>query len=200
MAVGQKKYPCCYLLQRDIDAVKGLVTEHRIDPEQVTEVWVEVNRAFPTIVKYPEPQDVEEARFSLPHVIAAALAGEPMDFRTFAAGKLDDPAILRHRHKVSMIVHDEWGYDQLGEKDVITIRLAGGEEYRTTCTVARGDAEQKLSRGETVAKFMTCTDTIIPPELQRETVDALAGLEQAVSVAELIDKLTYAPAPLPKAA
>lgn len=200
LAVGQKKYPCCYLLQRDIDAVKALVAEHGIDADAAAEVIVEVNRAYPTIVKYPEPKDVEEARFSLPHVVAAALAGEPMDFRTFSEAKLHDLAILRHRDKVRMIVHDEWGYDQLGPQDVITIRMADGAEYRATCTTAHGDAEDKLSRDETIAKFMACTDGLLPPELQRKTVDTLTRLEEASSVAELLDRLTYGTTPLPQAA
>jgi 2-methylcitrate dehydratase PrpD len=200
MAVGQKKYPCCYLLQRDIDGVKALVAQHRIDPDQVAEILVEVNRAYPTIVKYPDPKDVEEARFSLPHVLAAALVGEAMDVRTFSAGKLTDPKILLHREKVRMIVHDEWGYDQLGEKDVITIRMVGGEAYSTVCTVAHGDAEDKLSRAETIAKFMACTDAILSPELQQETLDRLTGLESLMAVAELLEPLSAATAPLPRAA
>ena len=200
MAVGQKKYPCCYLVQRDIDAVKALVASERIDPDQVAEVRVEVNAAFPTIVKYPDPKDVEEARFSLPHVIAATLVGEPMDFRTFTADKLDDPAILRHRGKVKMVVHGSWGYDQLGEKDVITVRLADGREHRAICTRAHGDAEDKLSAGETAAKFMTCTDGLLSPELQRETLESLASLEQARSVAALLDKLTFEASSVPQAA
>lgn len=189
LEVGQKKYPCCYLLQRDIDAVRRLIAKHAIDPESVAEVLVEVNRAFPTIVKYPEPREVEEARFSLPHVVAAALVGEPMDFRTFAAAKLDDPAIVRHRGKVRMIVHDEWGYDQLGEQDLITIRLECGQEYRAICTLAHGDAQDKLSRDETIAKFLTCTDGLLVPNLQRETIDALIALDQAPLVSMVLDRL-----------
>src|SRR3546814_8002731 len=90
MAVGQKKYPCCYLLQRIIDQVKALVSAHGIAPDAVADITVEVNRAFPTIVKYPAPVDVEEARFSLPHVVAGALVGEPMDVHTFSSAKLQD--------------------------------------------------------------------------------------------------------------
>ena len=200
MAVGQKKYPCCYLLQRVIDGVKELVVHHGIKPADVEEVQVEVNGAFPTIVKYPEPADVEEARFSLPHVVAAALVGESMDFRTFSAAKLNDPRIAEHRGKVRMIVHDEWGYDQLGKEDVITVRLAGGEEYRIVCTVAHGDAADPLTREETIAKFIDCTDGLIPGELQVEAVAVLERLEEAPSVAALLDKLTYAAAPVPEAA
>src|SRR3546814_4714997 len=38
MAVGQKKYPCCYLLQRIIDQVKALVSAHGIAPDAVADI------------------------------------------------------------------------------------------------------------------------------------------------------------------
>src|SRR3546814_12839668 len=41
MAVGQKKYPCCYLLQRIIDQVKALVSAHGIAPDAVADITVE---------------------------------------------------------------------------------------------------------------------------------------------------------------
>lgn len=190
MAVGQKKYPCCYLLQRIIDQTKALVSAHHIAPEAVAEVTVEVNRAFPTIVKYPEPTDVEEARFSLPHVVAGALVGEPMDVDTFSAAKLHDPAIAAQRGKVRMIVHDEWGYDQLGKEDILTIRLADGREYRAICTTARGDAEDPLTREETVAKFRACAEHILPPAVCEDVLAMLTGLEDVPSVAPLLELIT----------
>src|SRR5690606_7403076 len=190
MAVGQKKYPCCYLLQRIIDQTKALVFAHHIAPEAVAEITVEVNRAFPTIVKYPEPKDVEEARFSLPHVVAGALVGEPMDVQTFSAGKLHDPAIAAQRSKIRMIVHDDWGYDQLGKEDILTIRLADGREYRAVCTTARGDAEHPLTREETVAKFRACAGDILSPAVCADAIAILTALEDAPSVAPLLEMIT----------
>jgi 2-methylcitrate dehydratase PrpD len=192
MAVGQKKYPCCYMLQRIIDETKGLIAAHGIIADEVAEVRVEVNGAFPAIMKYPEPNDVEEARFSLPHVVAATLVGEPMDVRTFSADKLDDPRIIAQRGKTNMIVHDEWGYDQLGAADQIAVVMRDGRRFEAVATVARGDAVNPLTRGETVAKFMSCTDGRIPAALQRETAMALSGLETVPDVAPMMDALTFA--------
>jgi 2-methylcitrate dehydratase PrpD len=194
MAVGQKKYPCCYLLQRIIDDVARLVREHGIDADMVEEVTVDVNAAFPAIVKYPVPGDVEEARFSLPHVVAATLVGEPMDVRTFSAAKLDDPEILRHRDKVRMIVHDDWGYDQLGAQDEIAILLKDGRRLAVTSTTAHGDAVDPLTRQETIDKFMACSTGLISPALQQRTADALAGLDRVDNVAALMRSLTFAEA------
>jgi 2-methylcitrate dehydratase PrpD len=192
MAVGQKKYPCCYMLQRIIDETKGLIAGHDIAADEVAEVRVEVNAAFPAIMKYPDPADVEEARFSLPHVVAATLVGEPMDVRTFSIDKLDDPRILGQRDKVKMIVRDEWGYDQLGAEDHIAVVMRDGRRFEAVATVARGDAVSPLSREETIAKFMTCTDGQIPADLQRETAGMLAGLETVADVAPMMNALTFA--------
>lgn len=192
MAVGQKKFPCCYMLQRIIDVLKDQIATHSIAPEDVAEVRVGVNRAFPTIMKYPIPQDVEEARFSLPHVVAATLVGEPMDISTFSAGRLHDPSILAQRDKVKMIVHDEWGYDQLGEKDEITIVLADGQTITATATTAHGDAIDPLSREETLAKFRASTNGQISPMLQQRIADQLAALETLANVAPLMQSLTFA--------
>ena len=192
MAVGQKKYPCCYMLQRIIDETKQLIATHAIADDEVAEVRVEVNGAFPAIMKYPEPADVEEARFSLPHVVAATLVGEPMGVRTFSAEKLGDPRILAQRGKVKMIVHEEWGYDQLGAEDRIALVMRDGRRFDAVATVARGDAAEPLTRGETLAKFMTCTEGRLAPDLQRQAADTLAGLETVADVAPLMDALTFA--------
>jgi 2-methylcitrate dehydratase PrpD len=200
MAVGQKKYPCCYLLQRIIDKVKALVAAHGIVPDAVAEITVEVNRAFPTIVKYPEPKDVEEARFSLPHVVAGALVGEPMDVHTFSSAKLHDPAIAAQRGNVRMIVHDDWGYDQLGKEDVLTIRLADGSQHRAVCTTARGDAEDPLTREETIAKFRACVENILAPAVCDAAIAILVNLQKAPSVAPLLEMITPEPVTQPEAA
>ncbi len=190
MAVGQKKYPCCYLVQRIIDGVKLLMAQHQLTADDVALVAVEVNQAFPTIVKYPEPKDVEEARFSLPHVVAGALVGEPMDSRSFAEDKLHDPQIAAQRAKVQMIVHDEWGYDQLGKQDIITLTTHDGQSYHIVCTLAHGDAEDPLSRGETIDKFRVCAADILPTDVQNETLALLEALDSVVSLTPLMDLLT----------
>ncbi len=189
MAVGQKKYPCCYMLQRIIDCLKDMIESNGIAADAVAEVRVEVNAAFPAIMKYPEPRDVEEARFSLPHVVGATLVGEPMGVSTFSEAKLHDPAILAQRGKVRMIVHDEWGYDQLGAEDRITIELRDGSRIEGVATVARGDASNPLSRAETLEKFDRCVEGLLAPEVQARVASDLETLETIADVRRLMRDL-----------
>ncbi|RVQ69670.1 MmgE/PrpD family protein [Croceicoccus ponticola] len=189
LSVGQKKYPCCYLLQRIIDELKNIMERNSLVGADIAAVTVDVNGAFPAIVKYDEPSDVEEARFSLPHVLGAVLAGEPMDFLTFVAEKLEDCEILAQRRKVSCRVHNAWGYDQLGEKDLLTVTTVDGTRFRRECVSAHGDPEDPLSREETIAKFMNCTSGILEAETACSVASDIAGLENLRSVRSLMAKL-----------
>lgn len=189
LAVGQKKYPCCYMLQRIIDGVRSLAREHGFAGDEVAEVRVEVNAAFPAIMKYPRPADVEQARFSLPHVVAAALAGEPMDVGTFSEDRLNHPSIVAGRDRVRMIVRESWGQDQLGGRDVVTIELVDGRTFQTVCTRAHGDAEDPLTREETLEKFFACTGELLAAELRDEVADALCRLEEVANVGGMMERL-----------
>lgn len=191
LAVGMKKYPCCYLSQRIVDGVLALVREHRIEPEAVAEVVVEVNSTFPQIIKYPEPADVEQARFSLPHIVAAALCGEKMNFETFTAAKLRDPRLLAQRAKVRMQVHPEWGAAQLSPGNPVTIRLHNGEIYHRDCRTAHGDAADPLSRDEVIGNFRDCTAGLLAESRRQQAVDTLCDLRRAEDVAPLLALLTY---------
>src|SRR3546814_20116366 len=78
-----------------------------------------------------------------------------------------------------MIVHDDWGYDQLGKKDILTIRLVDGSEHRAVCTTARGDAEDPLTREETIAKFRGCAENILAPKVCDAAIAILVDLQKA---------------------
>ena len=71
MEIGIKKYPCCYLMQRNIDGVLELIDEHNISWDDVESVEHGINHTVSLYLKYPQPETGEDARFSLPHSTAA---------------------------------------------------------------------------------------------------------------------------------
>src|SRR3546814_11586623 len=99
-----------------------------------------------------------------------------------------------------MIVHDDWGYDQLGKKDILTIRLVDGSEHRAVCTTARGDAEDPLTREETIAKFRGCAENILAPTVCDAAIAILVDLPKASSVVPLLEMITPTPVPQTAAA
>jgi 2-methylcitrate dehydratase PrpD len=191
MNVGMKKYPCCYLMQRIVDGVLDLKRSHDIAIDDVESIEVGVNTIFPQIVKYPVPENGEQARFSLPHCMTAALAGETMFFDSFTMEKAHDPRLTAHRSKVKMIQHPEWGVDQLGEKNTVTIRMRDGKSYDRTCFTAHGDPADPLTRDEVVSRYKDCAGGLMQTEPLEKAADLICGLDELADVSALMDLLTF---------
>jgi 2-methylcitrate dehydratase PrpD len=196
MAVGMKKYPCCYLTQRIIDGVLELKAQHGLSADDIENVEIGVNRIFPQILKYPDPQNAEQARFSLPHIIASAISGERMSVDTFTEAKVRDPALLAQRSKLKMTVHPEWGEAQLGEKNTLKIALRDGRVLEKVCVTAKGDPENPLTRDEVLASFSACTDNLMPKDRQAQAAALLGDLETVADVSELLALFTPEPSAL----
>jgi|694.fasta_scaffold130757_1 2-methylcitrate dehydratase PrpD len=192
MAVGMKKYPCCYLSQRIIDGLLALRAEHGLTLDAVDRVEIGVNRIFPQILKYPDPANAEEARFSLPHIVVSALSGEPMFIETFTDAKVVDPTLAAARDKVVMRVHPEWGDAQLGERNTIAILLKDGRTLTRDCRMARGDPSDPLGRDELRTRFLNCADQVIHPHAATKAADLLEGLERLTDASQLMTLLASA--------
>ncbi|MCA8888323.1 MAG: MmgE/PrpD family protein, partial [Parvularculaceae bacterium] len=186
MSVGMKKYPCCYLSQRIIDGVLDIMAGENLSADDVVEVEVGVNRMFPQILKYPTPRNAEEARFSLPHIIASAISGESMFVDTFTEARVADPALIRQRDKVKMIVHPEWGDAQLGEKNTLVINTTDGRKIARNCRTARGDPSNPLSREELMARYLKFSDSVMKRPALEKSADMLATLEDLDDVSLLM--------------
>jgi 2-methylcitrate dehydratase PrpD len=191
MNVGMKKYPCCYLTQRIVDGLLALKARHAIQIDAVESVEIGVNQIYPQILKYAAPENGEQARFSLPHITTAALAGESMFFDTFTTEKAHDPRLTRHRDKVKLTIHPEWGIDQLGEKNTLVIRMKDGAEYERVCFTAHGDPSDPLSRDEVVTRYHACADGIMDAAALDEVADMLCDLEHVEDVSRIMDRLTF---------
>lgn len=186
MAVGQKKYPCGYRLQRILDGVLAITRKYRLAADDVREVTIHVNGAFSRFMKFANPTTVEEARLCLPHVVAAALAWGHVDYRAFTDAAVTDQDLRSQWSKIRLVEHPEWGDAMTGSSDRIEIRSMSGESHEITCKVAHGDSEDPLTRQETIDKFLLCTDGRVHSALQSELIDRIYRLQGTVEVASLM--------------
>jgi 2-methylcitrate dehydratase PrpD len=190
MAVGQKKYPCGYRLQRILDGILAIMGQQRLGAEEVAQVTIHVNGAFSRFMKYEDPKTVEEARLCLPHAVSAALAWGHVDYRAFTTAALTDERLLSQRPKITLVEHPEWGDAMIGSSDRIQIRRVSGESHEITCSFAHGDSQDPLSRTETIDKFLLCTGEQLTDAAQHELVERIYQLRMAKQVAPLMRRMT----------
>ena len=153
-----KPYPVCRWAQPAIEAALGLRRAHAISPEAIAAIEVET---FHEAVRLDQhrPATTEEAQYSLPFPVAAAMVKGRLAPTDISGAALADPAILAMSDRVVLKEADDLNARFPAERIArVTLRLADGRVFRSEATPARGDAERPLSDAEIMDKYMTIAE------------------------------------------
>ena len=193
MEVGIKKYPCCYLQQRNIDGVLDLIAEHNISWDDVESVEHEINHTVSLYLKYPQPETGEDARFSLEHSTVACFLDRQVFLSSYTDEKARDPRFREARRKVKVTVHPEWEGGYFTFNSPVTIRLKDGTEYKKLCVYARGDPSNRLSLEEVMKKYTDCIEFAgtFSREAAEKAAEMTLKLDEVKDVSELMSILTF---------
>lgn len=193
MEVGIKKYPCCYLQQRNIEGVLDLIAKHNISWDDVESVEHEINHTVSLYLKYPQPETGEDARFSLEHSTAACFLDRQVFLSSYTGEKARDPKFREARQKVKVTVHPEWEGGYFTFNSPVTIRLKDGTEYKKLCVDARGDPSNKLSLEEVMKKYMDCIEFAgtFSREAAEKAAEMTLELDEVKDISELMSILTF---------
>jgi 2-methylcitrate dehydratase PrpD len=170
-----KRYPCCYYLARSLDAVLSLRSAHNLSPSKVTAVVITMLDRNAGILRYPQPQSVDEARFSAPYCVAVALETGAVRVSDFRLGALSRPGIMALMPRIQLKPYASRaasGELSANEPDTVEIQLASGEQLSKTVASAYGSARDPLSRADLLDKFRDCARVSLPP----------AQIEKAVQI------------------
>jgi len=192
--VQMKWYPCCFLEQQSIRTVEEMIREHAIAAEKVESVIVDVYPQFLTAVKYQQPANEDQARFSLPHSIAACFLDSKVFLDSFSDQKVKDPEFHAFREKVKITVNQDFtlppGAGLAGHEIPITIKLKDGTEYRKVAPAM--EAETTHSAELIRDKFSECTRR---GGFSRDKADRVAkmilSLDEVRDISDLMDLLTF---------
>ena len=144
-----KPWPSCRHTHPAIDAAREL--RHRCPVGAIERVEVETYPAALEVCDRPLPQSDYEAKFSLQHCVAAALARDTVDFAAFAEPARVELAELRGRVTPRVAEPYAAAYP-LAWGSAVTALLRKGERITVRRTHAKGDPEAPLSPVELIAK------------------------------------------------
>ena len=190
LEVGIKSYPCCYHLQRIIEATLDLRQTMKLTPSQVEKVDVEVNAFFPTVVQHLEPHDEIEAQFSLPHAVALAMHEDNVGPAGFSGASIEDERIKRFRSRVNMVVREDWGWTPTGWTPRITYTLASGETVVREPGLSKGQPPELLDFDACIPKYLGCVEALLPPERVQRSIDMLRNLRALPDAAALVAEVS----------
>jgi 2-methylcitrate dehydratase PrpD len=193
MEIGMKKYPCCYLQQRNIDAVLDLIAEHRIAWDHVQSVEHGINQTVGLYLKYSQPESAEDARFSLEHSTVAAFFDKDVFLPSYTDEKAQDPKFREARKKVKVTVHPEWTRGYFSFESPVTIKMKDGTEYKKSALIARGDPSMKLGKDRVMKKYMDCVAFagILSLKKAETAAEMVFSLEKAEDVSDIMNIFTF---------
>lgn len=190
-----KPYPVCRWAQPAVEAALALRRAHAVDPAAIETVEIETFHAANRLDQHA-PATTEEAQYSLPFPVAAAILRNRLAPTDVSGEALTDGAILDMSARIRLIDAADLEARFPAERYArARFRLRDGRVLSGGDTPARGDAERPLSDQEISAKYHELADGPLGGLGAAELARTIADLPSAGKATELIDRLLSAPAP-----
>lgn len=159
-----KAYPVCRWAQPAIEAALNLQRAHDIDAAQITQINVYTFHEG-TRLATRCPKSTDEAQYSLPFPVAAALVRGQVSAAEMSGAALQDPAILRLSLLTTLA--EDAGYNAKFPAERwahVVFTLADGTRLVSDPAIARGNPENPLSDAELEAKYRLLAEPVLGAE------------------------------------
>ena len=185
-----KPYAVCYWAQPSIAGALQIQSEHNVPVDQIAAIRVHAFHEA-TRLAMRHPADTEQAQYSLPYPVAAALVHHKLGLHELSGDALTDPVILRLADMVELVDDDEYNaqfpQDRLGR---VIIETTDGKSHDSGTMRAKwteAPADQELTD-----KFRELAHDALPADRADALEAALWDADNLDSTATLADLLTPA--------
>ena len=148
-----KPYAVCYWAQPAIAGVLTLQQRHQIDPAAIRRIGVHTFHQA-TRLKVTHPTSTDEAQYSLPFPVAAALIHHRLGPEELDGRTLQDPRVLALAERVDLIEEKAFNEKFPAQRFArVEIELENGERYDSGEVTARWEPSAPPSDEELIEKF-----------------------------------------------
>ena len=181
-ATDIKKWTVGAPIQAPLDALEILLKQRQFSADDVQQVTVRVARTQGSVVNNREMPDI-----CLQHMVAVMLIDKTATFKSaHDKPRMQDPAILRVRAKVNLVLDDGDLQRALPRREaVVEITLTDGTKLSEHVTAVRGTPSNPMTREEVVAKARELMAPVLGGANAATLIDKLLGLEKLKNILEL---------------
>jgi 2-methylcitrate dehydratase PrpD len=172
-----KKYPCCYMTHRSLDATLAATEGRPQSAEEVDSIEVRVPAGSIPALIHHRPTTGLQAKFSMEYCVAAAVLDGGIRLRSFDGDSVRRPAaqeLLRRVELVAVPSADVWS----PSSTQVTVRWRDGTTRTAEVTRERGDPQDPLSWDELVGKYRECTGRVLPQQQVDRSLELIENLEK----------------------
>ncbi|WP_051679066.1 MmgE/PrpD family protein [Xanthobacter sp. 91] len=187
--ISIKPYPSGVLTHPSMDAMKALMAEHGLTPDDIESVTLFAANNILHPIRYEIATSELEGKFSMAFLLSAIILRGTAGKAEFTDAFVRSPEVQAMQRRVRAQFDpeiDAMGHDRiLSRIEVVT--KSGALISRMSDHRYRGGPAYPLSDGELEDKFRDCTDGVLPDGAGRRLLDAVWHLEDLPDVSILLD-------------
>lgn len=181
LAHGLKIYPCCGEATAIIEALLACSAP----ADEVDMIIITTGERAKRILRYPEPVDLDQARFSAQCLAALAIVEGEISLRTLTSERVFTAHVQSLMRRITHRVNDEG--PELGDYGArVEVVLRDGSVRSRQVLDPLGWGTRRLSDVDREAKVVQCTAGRMDETAARRLVRSLDAIEDAGSIAELL--------------
>ena len=191
---GMKSFPIEALSHAPLTAMMKIVKAHDLDPDQITEIKVEVIARAADILGDPakyRPTSKETADHSLPYSLAVGLVDGMVTPLQFKQERIDDPGLIPVMDKIKVVPNDE--FESLFPKfqpSQVTITLQDGTSHTERVDVPKGDPRDPMTEEEIAVKFNALGSSVVGETTCNDLRGLIMGIENEATLDRLFESMT----------
>jgi 2-methylcitrate dehydratase PrpD len=184
-----KPYPCCRITHANIDAALELVNEHDIKPDQVKEIVVSGGRAkynlMTPIEAQSKPANIVSAQFSIPWVVATAIAHRKVTMADFTEEAIKDKDVLMMASKIKAELAPDLITPGIEPGRVKIVTSKG--TFNKQVDLPYGDPKNPMPAKVITDKFIDCVKYSIKPIAQNDIIKIIKLIEKFEELEDVKD-------------
>ncbi|MBW2440619.1 MAG: MmgE/PrpD family protein [Deltaproteobacteria bacterium] len=194
--VSVKPYPCGSLTHPSMDAMRTIVIENDLKPDDIQEVILYAGNNILHPIRYTTAENELQAKFCMPFLLAAIVISRKAGVQEFTHGFVHSQEVRSLMQKIRTEfdpVIEAKGYDKMRSRVEVTLNN-GSRIVRDADDRYRGGPENPLSDDELKEKFADCSQSMISDSTRDEVVKTVFELDSLSNMDSLIERLSEKPA------
>ena len=185
-----KIYPNCASVHCGADGVISLMEQHKLRPTDIDRVKISVPKLTFEHLRYPEPRDELQARFSMQYGIALAIEFGAMSLADFQPETIKRASLTQWYPRVEMLRDDsQWVHPVAPntlEPAKVELVLHTGETLIELVRYPRGVLQNPVAAEVMADKFQDC----LSGKLDSERAEALENVLERVAELSNVGEIT----------
>lgn len=185
--LGLKPYPSGVISHAAMEAMRRIVVEYDLAPENVARIAVTLDKAASEMLIHARPENELQAKFSIEFCLAAVLREREPGVAEFSDEYVTAPETRRQLEKVEKdFKANLFGDEFAGYGARVVVETADGERYVEEEKRAPGSPSNPLPEERWINKFDDCVRPVLNDDDRQAVMNAVASLDEPGQLDRLV--------------